>query len=280
MPFCTISPSRRHDPSAVWAHLDPILQFLAKDHTNVQNLHLFSDGPATQYKDRSNFHIISTEPHQRGFSVVTWNFFEASHGKGAPDGVGAALKRTADMLVHQGKDIPDAQSFFQLLRETTKVKLFYVSEEEVQKRDEHLRQVPLFTIKGTMKMHQVLSVSPSILKYRDISCFCWAAEGMFDCPCHSLQEVALVAMEATDQTERDFRPNAIEEHHIGQWCVVRYDDEPYPGIILQLEENNIKVMHRNGVNKFFWPSPRDDVNWYSDDQIMCLIPEPLALNKR
>ncbi|KAI3367244.1 hypothetical protein L3Q82_008297 [Scortum barcoo] len=56
---------------------------------------------------------------------------------------------------------------------------------------------------------------------------------------------------------------------------MRYDDEPYPGIILQLEENNVKVkcMHGNGVNKFFWPSPRDDVNWYSDEQIMCLIPE-------
>ncbi|MED6243611.1 hypothetical protein ATANTOWER_023429 [Ataeniobius toweri] len=49
-----------------------------------------------------------------------------------------------------------------------------------------------------------------------------------------------------------------------------------------LEEYNIKVkcMHWNGLNKFFWPSPRDDVSWYNDDQIMCLIPEPLAVNKR
>ncbi len=80
----------------------------------------------------------------------------------------------------------------------------------------------------------------------------------------------------------DFSLIVIEQHHSGQWCVVQYDDEPYPGIILQVEENNVKVkcMHRNGVNKFFWPSPRDDINWYGDDQIMCLIPEPLALNKR
>ncbi|MEQ2234285.1 hypothetical protein ILYODFUR_030326 [Ilyodon furcidens] len=87
-------------------------------------------------------------------------------------------------------------------------------------------------------------------------------------------------MEATDQTERKFRPNAMEDHHIGQWCVVHYDDEPYSGIILQLVEDNIQVkcMHRNGL-KFFWPSPRDDVSRYSD-QIMCLIPEPRAVNKR
>ncbi|ROI70160.1 hypothetical protein DPX16_0511 [Anabarilius grahami] len=282
MPFCTISPSRRHDPPAIWAHLDPILDFLKKDHSDVQNLHFFSDGPVTQYKNRSNFYIISTEPHQKGFSTVTWSYFEAGHGKGSPDGVGAALKRTADNLVRQGKDIPDAQSFFQLLKDTSKVKLYYVSEKEVEKKDEDLRQVPLFALKGTMKMHEVLSISPGILKYRDISCFCQAAEGVFDCPCHSLEEVTLVAMDAINQTGKDFRPNVIEQHHSGQWCVVQYDDDPYPGIILQVEENHVKVkcMHRNGVNKFFWPSPRDDVNCYGDDQIICLIQEPLALNKR
>ncbi|MEQ2216425.1 hypothetical protein XENOCAPTIV_015974 [Xenoophorus captivus] len=104
-------------------------------------------------------------------------------------------------------------------------------------------------------MHKVLSASPSILKYRGTSCFCRAAECI---------------------------PNANEDHHIGQWCVVHYDDAPYSGIILQLEEDNIKVkcMHRNGLNKLFWPSPRNDVSWYSDDQIMCLIPGPRAVNKR
>ncbi|KAL7379514.1 hypothetical protein ABVT39_000587 [Epinephelus coioides] len=76
--------------------------------------------------------------------------------------------------------------------------------------------------------------------------------------------------------------NVMEQHHSGQWCAVGYDDDPYPGIILEVEEHNVKVkwMHRNGINKFFWPSLREDVNWYEDDQIMCLIPEPLPVSKR
>ncbi len=41
----------------------------------------------------------------------------------------------------------------------------------------------------------------------------------------------------------------------------------------------MKCMHRNGVNKFKWPGPCEDVSWYADDQILCLIPEPQALNK-
>lgn len=123
------------------------------------------------------------------FTAVTWSFFEASHGKGAPDGVENALKRQVDTLVRQGKDIPVAHTFFQLLNEVSKVKLYYVTEEEVEKKESTLKS--LSTIKGTMKMHRIISVSPGQMKYRDISCFCQAADGVFDCPCYLFQEVVL-----------------------------------------------------------------------------------------
>ncbi|KAG9266449.1 hypothetical protein AMEX_G19077 [Astyanax mexicanus] len=79
-----------------------------------------------------------------------------------------------------------------------------------------------------------------------------------------------------------FRPTVIGPHHCGQWCVVQYDNTPYPGIILQVEEGSVQVkcMRAKGINLFYWPSLREDVNWYEDDQIMCFIPEPLALNRR
>ena len=56
------------------------------------------------------------EPYKYGFKEITWNFFEASHGKGAPDGVGGALKRSADQIVAHGGDIPDAQSLYNKLK--------------------------------------------------------------------------------------------------------------------------------------------------------------------
>lgn len=31
---------------------------------------------------------------------ITWNYSEAGHGKGAPDGVGATIKRTVDSYVN------------------------------------------------------------------------------------------------------------------------------------------------------------------------------------
>lgn len=130
--FCSISPSRRHDPSAIWAHLYPVLDMVKEKFPLVQRLHFFSDGPATQYKQKGNFFLLCTEPFKRGFDI-SWNFFEASHGKGAPDGIGGTLKRSADRLVRLGEDIPNAEVLFQKLNmQESSVQLFYVSERSVE----------------------------------------------------------------------------------------------------------------------------------------------------
>jgi hypothetical protein len=85
---------------------------LKQKYPEVIQLNLFSDGPATQYKQKGNFYLFATEPHKQGFQEVNWNFFEARHSKGAPDGGRGALKRSADRAVHHGKDIPDAQALY------------------------------------------------------------------------------------------------------------------------------------------------------------------------
>lgn len=71
------------------------------------------------------------------------------------------------------------------------------------------------------------------------------------------------------------------KEHIGQWYIANYDEEAYPGIIQEVEEDVcVKCMHKNGINKFFWLSPWDDISWYRDEQILCLMKEPQPLNKR
>lgn len=88
------------------------------------------------------------------------------------------------------------------------------------------------------------------------------------------------AAAGTSQTK--WRPEQIEPKHTGQWCVINYDNDAYPGIILEVEEESVlvKCMCRNGINKFYWPSPREDINWYADQQIICFIQEPQPVNKR
>ena len=91
--FCTVSPSRRHDPIAIWAYLEPLFQYMKESHPDIQTIHFFSDGPTTQYRQKGNFYLFSHKVFSHGYVAASWNFWEASHGKGAPDGVGGGLEK-------------------------------------------------------------------------------------------------------------------------------------------------------------------------------------------
>ena len=64
-----------------------------------------------------------------GYHAGPWNFWEASHGKWAPDGIGGAIKRKAGRLISLGHDLPDAAHLYRaLVQEETSIKRFYVVE--------------------------------------------------------------------------------------------------------------------------------------------------------
>lgn len=56
--LCTISSSIEHGPSAIWAHLNPILKYLKSSYDIVDTLHFFSDGPCSQYRQKKNFYLF------------------------------------------------------------------------------------------------------------------------------------------------------------------------------------------------------------------------------
>jgi len=181
VPFCTISACRQHGPAAIWAHLDPIFDLIKFRFPRITNVNFFTDGPATQYKQKNNF-LLSTEVFAKGFRSATWNYFEASHGKGAPDGIGGSIKRTADRLVNLGTDIPDAHSLYRELMQTQSgIELFLVEETVINKKAEELSSFDVATIKGTMRFHQVITLAPSKILCRDISCFCSYDGHNIDC---------------------------------------------------------------------------------------------------
>jgi len=117
------------------------------DFSHVQVVHFYSDGPTTQYRQKKNF-FFSTILFDLGFRLGTWNFFEASHGKGAADGVGAVLKRSADCLVRQGTDMSNANIVFDKLSGMTSVKLFFVQCEDVDRANEKYKMLELHTVPG------------------------------------------------------------------------------------------------------------------------------------
>ena len=72
-----------------------------------------------------------------------------------------------------------------------------------------------------------------------------------------------------------------QESYLDNHVVVMYDGQPYPGLVVDvdLEDIQVKCMCRIGPNRFFWPA-RDDVCWYSKDDIIRIIPPPVKVTGR
>jgi len=70
---------------------------------------------------------------------------------------------------------------------------------------------------------------------------------------------------------------------VGKYCVILYDNRPYPGRILSVDETDIEVlcMHSSATkydsNIFYWPERTPDKCFYSFENIITLIPEPVKV---
>lgn len=66
---------------------------------------IFSDSPSSQYRNRFTIFLLTKLCEKHSIINFEWLYSESGHGKGAPDGVGAALKRTADAHVSHGHSV-------------------------------------------------------------------------------------------------------------------------------------------------------------------------------
>ncbi len=216
------------------------------------------------------------------------------------------------MMVAKGRDIPDAHKLFKALTETnTTVKLFFVKSEDIESAMKKMpKQIP--AVPGTMRIHQVITLAPGELIHRDVSCMCTTRQ-QFNCKCFNTQcfsfgqkvptAVPQPASEGNPQPSSEGNPQpAIKENPqlssegnpqpekeiqwgspelVRQWCMLRYDQELYPGIILSTDETHVQVkcMHRVGPNRFLWPA-RDDILWYLFEDVLEIITPPKPVTKR
>ena len=95
--FVIISDCLHHDTIAVYTFQKSFINFLKTflpTHLHPSKLIYFSDGAASQYKNRKNFSNLCF--HQEDFGIsAEWHFSATSHGKGACDGLGGTVKRLA-----------------------------------------------------------------------------------------------------------------------------------------------------------------------------------------
>lgn len=195
--FASISASNEHGPEAIWAHLNPILNYVRKEYPHVNAVHFFSDGPATQYKQKKNFFLFTKYTKTMGFPLSTWNFSESAHGKGAADGVGGGLKRRLDDNVKHGLDIPDAYTAYTCLKKSdTTVMAFYINETDIP---EYSIEEDLTPVPQTMNLHQISNSETDEIRFRSLSCFCGESRGY--CECFDVRKHRLVKVTKTNQND-------------------------------------------------------------------------------
>lgn len=160
--YCTMSSELSHNVGAIWAHLQPVLKSLSP---NIHHIHFLSDGPVTQYRNKTMFYVLGCELSQMYPNILryTWNYHEAGHGKGAPDGVGATCKRTADQVIATGGDITDLKEFVAVIRERCHGIRAYVIE------GHKIEQMNSIIYKQSSKFVAVFS---NQLTMKSLSCFC------------------------------------------------------------------------------------------------------------
>ena len=104
--FCNVSYCLRHDPAIIWVHMHPIFSYIQTQQKQTV-IHLISDGPTTQYRNKNNFYLWGRTFSKYGFKASTWNFLENSYGKTLQM---AAVKPAADEQTT--KHVPRISSVF------------------------------------------------------------------------------------------------------------------------------------------------------------------------
>ncbi|KAG8328972.1 hypothetical protein J6590_108690 [Homalodisca vitripennis] len=171
--FCTVSESKEHGSAAIWAHLKPVLHYIQAQFPQVKKIHFLSDSPSGQYRNKTMFHLtqIFLPKIFVGLESCSWNFSEAGHGKGAPDGVGGFIKRTADKCIAQGSDIMNITALLAMIKEKCqKMFVWRINQEEITSIEQIIEDSgKLSPVPGTFKLHQV-SYNKKRVDYRTMSC--------------------------------------------------------------------------------------------------------------
>ena len=139
-----ISDCMTHDTVAVHLFQRLMIDFLKQNLPHKpEKLHYFSDGAASQYKNKSNF--LNLCHHENDFGIkAEWNFFASSHGKNACDGVGGTVKCLAALaslrMVYNEQIMTPRQLYDWAKADIDNISFLYSTKDEHEAEDKTLKR--------------------------------------------------------------------------------------------------------------------------------------------
>ncbi|KAI9546584.1 hypothetical protein NQZ68_025746, partial [Dissostichus eleginoides] len=164
-----------------------------------------------------------------------------AHGKGAPDGVGGAVKRMADNHVYGGKDLQNPKDLYEFLinREVENIRIKWIDESDIN------------------------------IYYRDLSCFCQYPE-----MCECFKPTKMRMDDSSNANSDHLQPDSIQKTYAESPSTDVEKNEEYTITKLLLDNIEINCMVQHGKrNVFKWPNKPDCI-FYHRQQIASVISEP------
>jgi hypothetical protein len=289
--FVGISGDTNHSAPTCVAFLKKLIPQLQEMLPNLTTVHYVTDSPASQYRNKSIVHLLSI--HSRLFPGVKahWNFLESGHGKGACDGVGGSVKKTADIHVKSGSIIGSAEDFFNWgVRIVTKISFIFITTADIKAAERHLRKAKY--VKGISDIHS-LRVEDSKVFMRETSCYKECCRHKISCPDWSDTAVKVDLNIFEDVENRSDQAQLIPEEEqiifeeeevvpqedqnqyvepkfpVGGMVKARYQGRVYFGKISEFVQNeyHIYFMVKTPGGVYKWPEVDDDL-WMPEKSIV------------
>ncbi|PAA81990.1 hypothetical protein BOX15_Mlig001506g19, partial [Macrostomum lignano] len=194
--FATVSGERSKTAEAIAAHLQPVLRHFKEKHdvdkdafSQLDQIVIVSDSPSSQYRNRKMVFLFDRLMKIMRVSSWRWIYTEAGHGKGAADGVGAAIKRRCDEVVASRQDVVTPQDVMEAVRSGSPLHIltWLVQPEDMNYFTSIITFVgeDLCGMPGSKSMHDVSRTDGGPITYRQLSCMCPGTA--VACPCHEMK---------------------------------------------------------------------------------------------
>lgn len=153
-----VAESLAHNYVSVYLFQMKLFEFLRSKFDAIDKVTFFSDGAASQYKNKKNFYNLCIIEEEQNCKVE-WHFFATSHGKGPCDALGGTLKRMATKASLQRPytdQILNVQHLFSWIQSkeiAINTVLCTQKEHDAMERRIQNRYNNVKTITGTQKFH-------------------------------------------------------------------------------------------------------------------------------
>lgn len=301
--YVAVSDVISHNATAVYAILKKIIPIIKEDYPVTKKIHYLTDSPTSRYRNKTIFQVLVD--HETDFGMqAQWNYLESGHGKGPCDGLGASVKRAADMAIKQGKaTIQDGKDFYNWTTKESgsKVKFTYYSQQDYDEAKTILEsKQKCQAVSGTFKLHAVVPVDSVSIAVRDTSCYCSTCIKDVLNGCHGWKVNRLIKPVNEQDSEHPENTSKAKETEttklvqanepvcsipeIGVFVAAVYAREWYIGKVTEVDEEEqevqINFMTKAGKygDTYKWPSEKDEI-WIQSTHILMEISPPNPVGK-